>query len=85
MLFLTLITTMVVVVIGTIRTTPVYQASATLRIAASSTGSVNYSDYMYADRLMNTYVNIATSRPVTDELMKQLNGSRRNVATEGQK
>jgi capsular exopolysaccharide synthesis family protein len=72
-LLLTLITTMIFVVIGTIKSTPVYQASTTLRIATSSTGSVNYSDYMYADRLMNTYINIATSRPMTDELMKQLN------------
>lgn len=75
-ILLTLIATMPIVVIGTRLTTPVYQASTTLRIAVSAGGSVNYSDYMYADRLMNTYVNIATSRPVLEEIMKRLDLSR---------
>ena len=71
-IFLTLLVTLVGVAIGTKRATPVYQTSTTLRIAVSASGSIDYSDYMYADRLMNTYVNIATSRPVVEEVMKQL-------------
>lgn len=72
-ILLTLISTMAIVFIGTQRTTPAYQASTTLRIAVSAGGSIEYSDYMYADRLMNTYINIATSRPVLEEMMEQLN------------
>ena len=71
-ILLTLLATMTIVVIGTKRTIPVYQASTILRIAVSSGGSIEYSDYMYADRLMNTYVNIVTSRPVLEEIMKRL-------------
>jgi len=33
---------------------------------------VTYSDFIYADRLMNTYVKIATSSPVIQELRKRL-------------
>src|SRR3972149_2112056 len=68
----TLVATLNVVIIGLLVTTPVYPASSTLRIATASGGTVNYSDYMYADRLMNTYVSIATSSPVLDELKQQL-------------
>ncbi len=64
--------TMAVVVIGTLKMTPYYTATATLRIATASS-STSSSDYMYADRLITTYLNIATSRPVADELKKQLN------------
>lgn len=68
----TTIVTIAVVGIGTRYITPMYQASATLRIAVSASGSINYSDFIYADRLMNTYVEIATSRPVVKELVKRL-------------
>jgi len=68
----TTIVTIAVVGVGTRYITPVYQASATLRIAVSAGGSLTYSDYMYADRLMNTYVEIATSQPVVEELVKRL-------------
>jgi non-specific protein-tyrosine kinase len=68
----TLVVTLNVVIIGLLVTTPIYTASSTLRIATASGGTVNYSDYMYADRIMNTYVSIATSSPVMDELKQQL-------------
>lgn len=71
-ILLTLAVTMTVVSIGTHMTTPVYQATAVLRIAVSSGGPLSYSDYVYADQLMNTYVEMATRRPVLEELMKRL-------------
>lgn len=74
-IILTVVVTMIVVVIGTQMQTPVYQSSATLRIAASASGQGNYSDYMYSARLLNTYVEIATSEPVLAELAKRLNMS----------
>ncbi|MCL4553258.1 MAG: polysaccharide biosynthesis tyrosine autokinase [Candidatus Marsarchaeota archaeon] len=69
---------MVVVGIGSQFITPVYGASTTLRIATSAGGPlINYTDYMATDRLMNTYIELATSRPVTDELMRRLGLAKR--------
>ena len=65
----TLAATMAVVIIGTLRTTPVYQASATIRVRVTAGSSA---DYYYADRLINTYTQIATSKPVLEELDKRL-------------
>jgi capsular exopolysaccharide synthesis family protein len=72
-IILTTIVTMVVVATGTYMMTPIYQASALLRIAAATGGSIDYSNYMYIDRLQNTYVEIITSKPILDELDQRLN------------
>jgi len=69
---LVVVVTQVFVIAGSSMMTPTFTSTATLRIAASSTGTVNYSDYMYADRLLNTYVKLATTKPVLDELLHQL-------------
>ncbi|MBL0344096.1 GNVR domain-containing protein [Candidatus Villigracilis affinis] len=71
-MFYTLVVTMAAVVIGTNQVTPIYQASTTLRIAASAGGNLNYSEYVYAAQLMNTYVEIVTSGPVLNELGTKL-------------
>jgi non-specific protein-tyrosine kinase len=68
----TLLVTLIVAVGGTYLITPVYTATTTLRIAAANSGVVSYSDYMYADRLLNTYVRIAASGPVLAELAARL-------------
>lgn len=65
----TFLVTSASVIYFTIKTPPVYTASAFLRIATSTTGSVNYS---YVDRLTNTYVKLATTKPVLDELNQQI-------------
>ena len=41
-------------------------------MATAANASVSYTDYMYADRLMNTYVKIATSSPILTELKEKL-------------
>lgn len=69
----TVLMTVAVVTILTFIITPIYTASTILRVATASSGSVGYSDYMYADRLMNTYIKLATSRPVLEELKGDLN------------
>ena len=69
---ITIVVTMAVVVAGTWLMRPSYKATATLRIATASVSST-YTDYQYADRLINTYIIIATSKPLIDELDKQLN------------
>lgn len=69
----TLVITMIAVTVGTMLITPIYSAAATLRVATGSTTSASSADYAYADRLMNTYTRIATSRPVLEELANKLN------------
>jgi polysaccharide biosynthesis transport protein len=64
--------TMLVVIVGTWLVSPTYIATATLRIATASASTSSYKDYMFADRLITTYINIAISRPLLDELNKQL-------------
>jgi Mrp family chromosome partitioning ATPase/uncharacterized protein involved in exopolysaccharide biosynthesis len=64
--------TLIVVGLGTFIITPVYTASATLRVPTAPDGSVDYGDYMYAERLMNTYAEIVVSRPVLEELAQRL-------------
>jgi polysaccharide biosynthesis transport protein len=71
-IILTILISLIVVAVGTYLTTPVYSAASVLRIATASGGSISYTDYIYTDRLVNTYVKIATSRPVLDELVKRL-------------
>lgn len=69
----TLFVTVAAVTVVTFLITPTYTASTTLRVATAASGVVSYSDYLYADRLLNTYVKLATSRPVLDELTQELN------------
>lgn len=68
------ITTLLVVVTGTLLMTPVYRASTTLRVATAAQGSLDSIQYatVYADRLMNTYVKIATSAPLLEQLDQRL-------------
>jgi capsular exopolysaccharide synthesis family protein len=66
--------TVIVTIIGTLMIVPVYAASTTLRIATAAGGSPDYVNYdiSYADRLMNTYNEIAMSGPVRTELARKL-------------
>jgi len=72
-LVFTVLATLAVVAAGTALTAPTYSAAAILRVATASSGSVSYTDYVYADRLVNTYVHISTSRPVLEQLAARLN------------
>jgi succinoglycan biosynthesis transport protein ExoP len=71
---ITAIVTVTVAVIGTFMMTPVYEASTTLRVPTARRGSADYVDYdvQYADRLRNTYVQIAASSSVREELIQRL-------------
>lgn len=65
---------LVVTVIGSVMATPTYTASVTLRVSTPSEGSVSWVRYdvSYADRLMKTYAEIATSGPVLAEVQDRL-------------
>jgi len=71
----TVVVTMLVIIIGTLLTTPTYLASTTLRIKTPIGGAINWLDYniTYADRLMNTYAEIATSSPTMEKVAQRLN------------
>lgn len=68
----TLSATMVVVLAGTLLMTPVYASTATLRVAGATTGEVQSAELRYFDTLMNTYITIAVSQPVLEELKQTL-------------
>jgi succinoglycan biosynthesis transport protein ExoP len=70
----TVVVTVTAVVAGTLAATPTYAASTTLRVLTATAGSVDWVEYnvLYADRLMNTYSEMATSGPVLEELMQRL-------------
>lgn len=65
---ITVAVTMTVVVIGTLVMTPMYSASVTMRVSTAASENINYSNYVFAERLMNTYGFIASSGPVLEEL-----------------
>ncbi len=75
----TTLVTLAVAAIGTRYITPVYEASTVLRVSVSASGTLNYQDYMYTDRLMNTYVQIAKSEPLAQELAKRVPVTQRPV------
>jgi len=51
---------------------PMYAATTTVRVATGVSGRVEYADYIYAERLMNTYAEILSSAPVLDEVKQRL-------------
>jgi capsular polysaccharide biosynthesis protein len=69
---ITALVTLAVVAAGTVSTTPVFSTTTILRIATNTVGTGSYSDFVYVERLMNTYTRIATTRPVLDDLEERL-------------
>ncbi len=69
---LTLVVTLIVVTVGTLLLTPVYQTSALVRISATTGGSLNYYDAIYLDRLFSTFLEIASSESLNHELQSVL-------------
>ena len=68
----TLLTCLIITAVGTFATAPVYRASVKLRIGTASQGSptsLRY-DLLYADRLMQTYEDIATDAPIRFKLQQ---------------
>lgn len=59
--------------LGAILSKPVYQATAKVQVSTAPRGSLDFIDYNldYTDRLMNTYLHIAKSGPVLDQLRQQ--------------
>lgn len=68
----TVVFALIVVIIGALQTPPKYSAMTQIRVLTTRTGGAAYVDYnvQYAERLVATYVKIATSTPVLEELSK---------------
>lgn len=69
---ITTVVTVLVTAVGVFLMTPTYEASATLRVAPSGGLSVGYTELTYATQLKNTFVRLATSDRVLDELVDRL-------------
>jgi succinoglycan biosynthesis transport protein ExoP len=71
-ILVTTIVTVAIVGAGTFLMTPVYSASAVVRIAQVQDSSVSYYDLNYTERLMNTYAHLLESRPFLEEVIQRL-------------
>jgi len=71
-IFTTLLITVTIAVLGTIFSPPIYVATATVRISPAPGTDFGYADYLYSDRLRNTYARMATSEPVLEQVKLRL-------------
>ncbi len=69
----TMIVTLAVVTLGSISMTPAYSTSALVRVATGFPYAVTYTDLTYAERLIQTYVQLLKSRPFMEEVITRLN------------
>lgn len=74
MIVLTAALIIAITAVATWRATPKYSASAIVRVSTAADGSSEYinHDLAYSDRLMKTYVRLATLRPALDQLKQRL-------------
>lgn len=70
---LTTVAALAVAVVGTGFVKPAYQASTTLRVAASASGPLGATAVSVSNQLINTTAQIAASRPMLDQVVTQLN------------
>lgn len=61
---------LIVAAIFAVTTPPTYSSTSTIRVLTTKAGGADYIEYdiQYAERLMGTYVEIATSSPLMNEL-----------------
>jgi capsular exopolysaccharide synthesis family protein len=71
-IIITTVVAVVVAIIGYLTSDTTYESTATLRIVPYSIGDPPYSQLVYAERVMNTYVEIATSQPVLERVVERL-------------
>ena len=69
---LTLLATVAAVASFTFTQQPAYSATATVRVAQAASGSIEYVDYMYGERLMNTYIEMLKSSSFLDEVVREV-------------
>jgi capsular exopolysaccharide synthesis family protein len=70
----TALITTIVVIVGVLQLPPIYEATTMLRIQTLTVGASDYVqfDIRYTIRIVNTYIEIATSGPVLADLVQRL-------------
>ncbi len=71
-ILVTTVVTVGMVGLGSYLMTPVYSASAVVRIAQIQDADVGYYNLSYSERLMNTYVHLLVSRPFLEQVIQAL-------------
>lgn len=71
-IIITFVATVGTVGLGTHYSTPVYVATAKVRVVPSPGAYFDYADYLYGERLRNTYSELATTGPVLEQVRQQL-------------
>lgn len=69
---ITFIATIVVVGLGYLLIPTTYTAETIIRVIPYSAGEPPYAQIVYAERIMNTYVEIAESSPILDEMRNRV-------------
>jgi capsular exopolysaccharide synthesis family protein len=62
----------IIVLLGRLLAPPSYESTAKIRIIPYAVDDPPYSQLVYAERVMNTYVEYATSQPVLDEVRERM-------------
>lgn len=71
-ILIAIIAAFIVVYVGGKSATPMYEATAVLRVAIYASASQSPTLFNYNDELMNTFVKVATSTSIKDELANRL-------------
>lgn len=71
-ILLTVFSATLVASLGPLITAPTYTAQSQLQVSARRRGSASYGDVLQAERMMKTYVEVATSAAVRQELVRVL-------------
>jgi capsular exopolysaccharide synthesis family protein len=83
-IFLTLFFTLSTIIVGIILIPPKYTATTKIRVLTPRTGSADYVDYNinYSNRLIGTYIEVANSTPVLEELSKYVSPMPESIQVE---
>ena len=71
-IILTILAAAAVAAIGSLIIPPTYTAQSQLQVSASRRGSASYGDVLQSERMMKTYIEIATSDAVLKEISRAL-------------
>ncbi|MEM7127344.1 MAG: polysaccharide biosynthesis tyrosine autokinase [Chloroflexota bacterium] len=72
-IILTTLATLIVTIAGSLVIAPVYAAQSQLQVSTARRGSASYGDVLQAERMMKTYIELATSDAVVEEIARVLN------------
>lgn len=68
----TFLVTVVATAAVTMNMTPIYTAKTTVRVATSTDRTVDYGDYVYSTRFLNTLASVVQTDPLVEQARKEL-------------